>query len=61
MAGNYNYSGGNGGYYREWMYKRFDEMTGNLTPEYIAGVEEFMNFANSQPIVQSNRGKFHCP
>ncbi|KAG7529824.1 Transposon En/Spm-like [Arabidopsis suecica] len=36
-------------------------MTGNLTPEYIAGVEEFMNFANSQPIVQSNRDKFHCP
>ena len=61
MAGNYNYSGGNGGYYREWMYKRFDKMTGNLTPEYIAGVEEFMNFANSQPIVQSNRDKFHCP
>ncbi|CAE5959567.1 unnamed protein product [Arabidopsis arenosa] len=59
MAGNYNY-GGNGGY-REWMYKRFDEVTGNLSAEYVAGVEEFMTFANSQPIVQSNRGKFHCP
>ncbi|KAG7548238.1 Transposase-associated domain [Arabidopsis suecica] len=59
MAGNYNY-GGNGGY-REWIYKRFDEVTGNLSAEYVAGVQEFMTFANSQPIVQSNRGKFHCP
>ena len=35
MAGNYNYGGG-GGLYRDWMYKRFDEVTGNLSAEYVA-------------------------
>nr|AAF79675.1 F9C16.30 [Arabidopsis thaliana] len=60
MAENYNY-GGSGGFYRDWMYKRFDEVTGNLSAKYVAGVEQFMTFANSQPIVQSSRGKFHCP
>ena len=29
------------------MYKRIDEVTGNLSAEYVAGVEEFMTFANS--------------
>jgi len=43
------------------MYKRFDEMTENLTAEYVAGVEEFLTFSKRQPIVQSCRGKFHCP
>ena len=60
MVGNYNYPS-SGGFNRDWMYKRFDEMTGNLSVEYVAGVEEFLIFANSQPIVQSCRGKFHCP
>jgi len=60
MAGNFNYDGG-GGFYRDWMYKRFDEVTGNLSAEYVVGVEEFMTFANNQPIVHSSRGKFHCP
>jgi len=43
------------------MYKRFDEVTENLTAEYVARVEEFMTHANTQSIVQSNRGKSHCP
>ena len=60
MAGNDN-NGGSGGFYRDWMYKRFDEVTGNLSAEYVAGVEKFMTFSNSHPIVQSSRGKFHCP
>jgi len=60
MAGNYNYTN-SGGFNREWMYKRFDEVTENLSAEYVVGVEEFLTFANSQPIVQSCRGKFHCP
>ena len=59
MAGNYNY-GGIGGLYRDWMYKRCDEVTGNLSAEYVAGVEQFMIFVNSQLIVQSSRGKFYC-
>lgn len=47
---------------REWMYKRFDEATGNFSPEFIAGVDnQFVPFANSQPLAQSNGGKFHCP
>ena len=52
---------GSGSFYRDWMYKRFNEVTENLSAEYVAGVEQFMTFANSQPIVQSSRGKFHCP
>jgi len=56
MAGNYNH-GGSGGFYRDWMYKRFDIVTGNLSTEYVVEVEEFMTFANSQPIVQCVRMK----
>jgi len=32
MVENYNY-GGSGGFHRDWMYKRFDEVTGNLSAE----------------------------
>ena len=60
MAGNYNYPS-SGCFNRDWMYKRFDEMTVNLSEEYVVGVEQFLTFANSQPIIQSCRGKFHCP
>jgi len=45
---------GSGSFYRDWMYKRFDEVTGNLSAEYVAGVEQFMTFANSKPIVQTS-------
>ncbi|XP_010508146.1 PREDICTED: uncharacterized protein LOC104784773 [Camelina sativa] len=56
MAGSSNYS-----HFREWMYKRLDEVTGNFTEEFSTGVEEFMAFANSQRLAQNNGGKFHCP
>ncbi|KAL0702360.1 hypothetical protein Bca4012_058482 [Brassica carinata] len=51
MAGNYNYTN-----FREWMYKRIDEETGNFSEEFIACVEQFMSFANSQHLTQSNGG-----
>ncbi|XP_048604928.1 uncharacterized protein LOC125582331 [Brassica napus] len=47
--------------FRAWMYKRIDEETGNFSREFVAGVEEFMTFANSQELTQSNGGKFFCP
>ncbi|WZZ62972.1 hypothetical protein YC2023_063079 [Brassica napus] len=56
MSGNYNYSN-----FREWMYKRIDEDTGKFSEEFIAGVDQFMTFASSQPLAQSNSGKFFCP
>lgn len=56
MGENYNYWKS-----REWMYKRIDERTNNISAEFSAGVEEFMNFANSQPLAQSSGGKFYCP
>ncbi|WZY99740.1 hypothetical protein YC2023_072069 [Brassica napus] len=40
------------------MYKRIDEETGNFSREFVAGVEEFMTFANSQELTQSNGGRF---
>ncbi|XP_056852743.1 LEAF RUST 10 DISEASE-RESISTANCE LOCUS RECEPTOR-LIKE PROTEIN KINASE-like 2.5 isoform X2 [Raphanus sativus] len=49
MSGHYNYSN-----FREWMYKRIDEETGKFSEEFIAGVEQFMTFANSQSLTQSN-------
>ena len=56
MSGNYNYSN-----FREWMYKRIDEDTGKFSEEFIAGMDQFMTFASSQPLAQSNSGKFFCP
>ena len=55
MSENYNYSN-----FREWMYKRIDEDTGKFSKEFIAGVDQFMTFASSQPLAQSNSGKFFC-
>lgn len=54
MVDNYNYwiSG-------EWMYKRIDERTNNISAEFLAGVKEFINFENSQPLAQSSGGKFY--
>ena len=43
------------------MYKRIDEETGNFSEEFTTGVEQFMAFANSQPLTQDNNGKFFCP
>ncbi|KAL1217251.1 hypothetical protein V5N11_013543 [Cardamine amara subsp. amara] len=43
------------------MYRRFDEATGNLSAEFTSGVDQFVAFANSQPLAQRNRGMFHCP
>lgn len=43
------------------MYKRIDEKTRIFSKEFIAGVDHFMTFANSQSIAQSNEGKFFCP
>ena len=43
------------------MYKRNDEETENFSREFVAGVEEFMTFANSQELTKSNGGKFFCP
>jgi len=37
MVGNYNY-GGSGGFYQDWMYKRFDEVTGNLSANMSHGL-----------------------
>ena len=56
MGGNYNYTN-----FRDWMYKRIDEETGNFSEEFTTGVEQFMAFANSQPLTQDNNGKFFCP
>ena len=56
MAGNYNYSN-----FLEWMYKKIDDKTRNFSEEFIAEVDQFMTFANSQPIMQRNGGKFLCP
>ena len=56
MSENYNYSN-----FREWMYKRMDEKMGNFSKEFIAGVDQLMTFANSQPTTQSNGGNFLCP
>ncbi|XP_056848170.1 uncharacterized protein LOC130498652 [Raphanus sativus] len=56
MSGNFNYSN-----FREWMYKRIDEEIGNFSAEFTSGVEQFMTFANSQPLAQCNGGKFFCP
>jgi hypothetical protein len=56
MVGNYNYTN-----FREWMYRRIDEETSNISAEFAAGVDEFMNFAGNQPLALSNRGKFCCP
>lgn len=36
------------------MNKRIDEETENFSREFVAGVEEFMTFANSQELTQSN-------
>ncbi|KAL1212282.1 hypothetical protein V5N11_026976 [Cardamine amara subsp. amara] len=49
------------GNFREWMYKRIDEETRNFSEEFKTGVDQFMAFANSQPLAQSNGGKFFCP
>ncbi|XP_013589004.1 PREDICTED: myosin-3-like [Brassica oleracea var. oleracea] len=40
---------------------RIDEETGNFSEEFTTGVEQFMAFANSQPLTQDNNGKFFCP
>ena len=56
MSGNNNNAN-----FRDWMYKRIDERTGNFSEEFVAGVDQFMTFANSQPLTQSNGGKFFCP
>ncbi|XP_033139196.1 uncharacterized protein LOC117130448 [Brassica rapa] len=56
MTSNYN----NYINFRTWMYNRIDEETGNFSREFVAGVEEFMMFANSQELTQSNGGKFFC-
>ena len=60
MGENYNYWKS-----REWMYKRIDKRidkrTNNISDEFSARVEEFMNFASSQPLAQSSGGKFYCP
>ncbi|KAL0877862.1 hypothetical protein Bca101_027568 [Brassica carinata] len=42
--------------FRDWMYKRINEETGNFSEEFVAGVEQFMTFANSQLLTQSNKG-----
>ncbi|XP_056843150.1 uncharacterized protein LOC130495698 [Raphanus sativus] len=57
MTGNYN----NYTNFRDRMYKRIDEETENFSREFVAGVEEFMTFANSQELMQNNGGKFFCP
>ncbi|XP_019094576.1 PREDICTED: uncharacterized protein LOC109129967 [Camelina sativa] len=46
---------------REWMYNRIDGRTNNISKEFLAGVEQFMNFANSQPMAQNSGGRFYCP
>ncbi|CAA7034270.1 unnamed protein product [Microthlaspi erraticum] len=43
------------------MYNRIEERTGNILAEFASGVEEFMNFASSQPLALSSGGKFYCP
>lgn len=55
MPGNYNYHN-----HREWMYNMIDEHTKNISAVFARGVEEFMNFASSQPIAQSSGGMFYC-
>lgn len=56
MLGNCNY-----GNFREWMYKRFDEVTEKISAEFKAEVQQFMIFSYSHPIVRANGGEFLCP
>jgi len=41
---------------REWMYYRIDPFTNNISTDYLAGVEEFIQFASSH--VQDKKGRF---
>lgn len=45
---------------REWMYKRVDEVTGEIKMEYKEGLTGFMQFATNQDISRE-QGKMSCP
>ncbi|KAG7548108.1 Transposon En/Spm-like [Arabidopsis suecica] len=44
---------------REWMYNRIDPYTSHVSGEYLAGVEQFIDFASSH--VEDRKGRFYCP
>ncbi|XP_010480743.1 PREDICTED: uncharacterized protein LOC104759533 [Camelina sativa] len=47
---------------REWMYNRIDPRINNISREYSAGVDEFIEFACSQlPMAKRGKGKIPCP
>lgn len=46
---------------RGWMYDRIDPYTKNISDRFLAGVDEFMNFASKQSIAESSGGRFYCP
>jgi len=41
------------------MYNRIDLFTNNISTDYLAGVEDFIEFASSH--VQDKKGRFYCP
>ncbi|CAL9237450.1 unnamed protein product [Arabidopsis halleri] len=44
---------------REWMYNRIDPYTSYVSGEYLAGVEQFIDFTSSH--VEVRKSRFYCP
>jgi len=44
---------------RESMYNRIDLFTNNISTDYLAGVEDFIEFVSSH--VQDKKCRFYCP
>jgi len=45
---------------RQWMYRRINPATNEISQDFIDGLRDFMDFVSMQPICQES-GKMYCP